>query len=133
MSFKLEIITPRGVYFSENVESLTVKLTSGYRTFLTGHYPLIGTLDYAPMHIKKDGETHYFAIHGGAINVTKEKMTLLCNAIENAKDINVARAKLAHERAKNRLKDKNSDLDVKRAELALARALARIKTASLIE
>lgn len=128
MAFRLEIITPKGIYLTEDVESLTVKLTSGYRTFLTGHYPLIGSLDYAPMHIIKNGKTIYYAIHGGAINVTKEKTTLICNAVESAKDIDVARAKSAKDRALERIAKKDPNLDLKRAQLALARSLARIKT-----
>ena len=74
MGFLLEIITPRGIYYSDEVESLTVKLSSGYRTFLKGHIPLIGSLAYAPMHFVKNGKVENYAVHGGAINVTKEKM-----------------------------------------------------------
>lgn len=131
MDFFIEIITPRGIYLSEKVSSLTVKLTSGYRTFLAGHEALIGSLDYAPMHIIKNGVTNYYAIHGGAVNVTKEKITLLCNAIEHANDIDVARALESKERAEKRLSEKDENLDVKRARLALARALARLQTAEL--
>lgn len=129
MDFSLEIITPRGIYLTEKVSSLTVKLTSGYRTFFAGHTSLIGSLDYASMHMIKNGKTDYYAIHGGAINVTKEKIVLICNAIEHAKDIDVSRAKASKERAEERLKLKDQDLDIKRAKLALARALARLQTA----
>ncbi len=128
MEFSLEIITPRGIYLSEKVESLTIKLTSGYRTFLCGHMPLIGSLSYASMHIIKNGKTIYYAVHGGAINVTKEKITVITNAIEHAKDIDAARAKAAKERAEKRLLEKGPDIDIKRAELALQRALARLET-----
>mgnify|MGYP003318504546 CR=1 FL=1 len=129
MDFSLEIITPKGIYLQEKVTSLTVKLTSGYRTFLAGHAPLIGSLDYAPGHILKDGKVEYYAILGGAINVTKDKVIVICNAIENAKDIDVSRATESKERAEERIKAKDSNVDIKRARLALARALARLKTA----
>jgi len=128
MSFKVSIITPRGLYQEVDVESLTIKLTSGYRTFLKGHMPLIGALDYAPMHYVQNGETKYFAVHGGAINVTKEKTTLIVNNIESEEDIDLARAKKAKERAENRLASKDENVDVKRAQLALYRAVSRIKT-----
>ena len=131
MKINLEIVTPKGVYLTEEVDSLTIRLTSGYRTFLPGHYPLIGSLDYAPMHTIKNGEINYYAIHGGAINVTKEKTVLICNAIEHAKDIDAVRAKYAHERATKRLSKKDPNIDIKRAQLALARALARLKTLEL--
>lgn len=128
MGFSLEIITPRGIYSTLEVDSLTIKLTSGYRTLLAGHTPLIGSLAYAPMHVVKNGKVDYYAVHGGAIDVTKEKVVIICNAIEHAKDIDAARAKAAKERAENRLQNKDSNLDIKRAQLALERALARLET-----
>ena len=123
MVFSLEIITPRGIYLSEEVDSLTIKLTSGYRTFLAGHMPLIGSLAYAPMHLVKNGKLENFAIHGGAINVTKEKVTVVCNAIEKADEIDKDRALAAKERAEKRLAEKDPNIDLKRAELALQRSL----------
>ncbi len=129
MGFLLEIITPRGIYLNEEVDSLTIKLGSGYRTFLKGHIPLIGSLAYAPMHLVKNGKLEEYAVHGGAINVTKEKISVVCNAIENKKDIDKARALAAKERAEKRLKDKDQNLDIKRAQLALQRALIRLELA----
>ena len=127
MGFSLEIITPRGIYFNEEVESLTIKMTTGYRTFLKGHLPLIGSLAYAPMHLVKDGKTFNYAVHGGAINVTKEKVTVICNAIENEAEIDKERALAAKERAEKRLKDKDPNIDIKRAQLALQRSLIRLE------
>ena len=130
MNFSLEIITPRGIYFKNEVSSLTIKLSSGYRTILAGHAPLIGSLSYAPMNLVRDGKTYEYAVHGGAINITKEKVSVVCNAIESKFEIDLARAKAAKERAEKRLHDKNANLDVKRAELALRRALIRVELAS---
>ena len=130
MGFSLQIVTPRGIYFDKEVDSLTIKLSSGYRTILKGHTPLIGSLAYAPMHLVKDGKTEEFAVHGGAINVTKEKVSVVCNAIERKSEIDLARAKKAKERAEKRLHDKDVNIDVKRAELALKRALIRVGLAS---
>lgn len=127
-SFNLEIITPKGLYFSDKVESLNIKLTSGYRTFLKGHIPLIGALDYAPMHLVKDGKTIYYAVHGGAINVQKEKITVICNSIERKDEIDIDRAKEAKARAEERINSKDPNIDIKRAKVALIRAIARIKT-----
>ena len=128
--FKLTVVTPRGKYLETEVESLTIKLTTGYRTILTGHMALIGALDYAPMHIIKDGETKYYAVSGGAINIKNDGgVTLLVNAIEAKEDIDLARAKAAQDRALSRLNtSKDDDIDYKRASLALKRAIARIKT-----
>ena len=129
MTFKLVIVSPRGCYLDEEVESLTVKLTTGYRTILAKHAPLIGALGYGPMHIVKNGKTIYYALHGGAINITNEQVTLMVNAIEREDEIDLERAKEAKKRAEDRLrKPRDPDVDVKRAQLALYRALSRIDT-----
>lgn len=131
MSFVLSIVTPKGVYFKDEVESLTIKLTSGYRTFLSHHADLIGALDYAPMHFVKDGKTEYYAIHGGAISVHNNQINVIVNAIERKDEIDLERAKAAKLRAEERLNNKDVNIDVKRARLALLRAISRIKTAEL--
>ena len=130
MGFLLEIITPRGIYFTEEVDSLTIKMSTGYRTFLAGHLPLIGSLAYAPMHLGKNGELENYAVHGGAINVTKEKISVVCNAIENENEIDEARALAAKERAEKRLQEKDPNIDIKRAQLALQRSLIRLEVLS---
>lgn len=133
MSFTLSIVTPKGVYFKDEVESLTIKLTSGYRTILAHHAPLIGALSYAPMHFVKDGQIHHFAVHGGAISIHDNVVSVIVNAIERKEDIDIERARSALKRAEERLQNKKIDMniDVKRAELALARAISRIKTYEL--
>ena len=130
MGFLLEIITPKGIYFNEEVESLTVKLSSGYRTILKGHIPLIGSLAYAPMHLLRSGKKEEYAHHGGAINITKDKVSLVCNAIEHKSEIDKGRALAAKERAEKRLKEKDPNIDLKRAQLALQRALVRLELTS---
>ena len=126
MGFLLEIVTPKGIYLTEEVDSLTIKLSSGYRTFLKGHAPLIGSLAYAPMHLVKDGKLTNYALHGGAINVTNEKISVVCNAIESKSEIDKERALAAKERAEKRLKEKDPNIDLKRAQLALQRSLIRL-------
>ncbi len=129
MSFKVDIITPKGLYASLSVSSLTLKLITGYRTILEGHAPLIGSLDYAMMHLVKDGKEEHYTLLGGAINVKKDKVVLLTNAVEAKDEIDLDRALAAKTRAEERLSSADPNLDVKRAELALKRALVRIETA----
>lgn len=128
MSFPLKIVTPKGLYQEVEVDSLSVKLSSGYRTFLKGHVPLIGAVEYAPMHYVKNGKVESFALHGGAINVTKNGIILIVNGIEHKKDIDINRAEAARKRAEERLASKDPNIDMKRAEVALLRSLSRIKT-----
>ena len=129
MSFLLSLVTPRGIYKEEEIESLTIKLISGYRTILSGHAPLIGALDVAPMHYIKNGIVFEFALHGGALNVKEDKVVVITNAVEEKDDIDINRAQEAKKRAEERLSSNDPNIDVKRAELALKRALVRIEIA----
>ena len=130
MLFRLVIITPKGVYLDEQVSSLTCKLTTGYRTFLAKHAPLVGSLDYGEMHfVSSKNETEYFAIFKGAVNVTNDGITLITTNIEAAKDIDVARAEASKARAEERLSSDSPDIDKNRAKLSLLRAMIRLKVA----
>ena len=127
--FKLKIITPKGVYLDKEIESLTIKLTTGYRTILSGHTPLIGSVDYGPMHLIINGETKYYAVMGGALSIDESgSVSLIINGINTKEEIDLERALQAKERAEHRLKEKDDNTDLRRAELSLKRAISRIDT-----
>ena len=75
--FKLRILTPEGVYFNEEVSSLTVKLITGYATILSKHLPMMAALEYAPMHLIKNNKTYYYAIHGGVLNIKEKEVVII--------------------------------------------------------
>lgn len=128
MAFNLLIITQKGIYLDDRVDSLTLKMVNGYRTILSNHYPLVGLVDVAPAYTKKGDNVIHYSINGGVINVGKEKVVVIANSVESQKEIDIERAKKAKERAENHLKSKDENIDMKRASAALARALSRIKT-----
>ena len=96
MSFKIDIITPNGLYKSVNASSLTIKTSSGYRTILEGHTALIAALDYGKATINIDSANK-------ALERAKER-------IENKDDPNldIKRAELALKRALARIDTFNS-------------------------
>ena len=89
------------------------------------------------MKIHVDGGTEQlFAVAGGFMEVTPEKITVLATAAEEPDEIDINRAQRAYERAQERLKrlralpeQERADIDEARATLALKRAIARLQTA----
>jgi F-type H+-transporting ATPase subunit epsilon len=77
--------------------------------------------------VKKAGGEEKIAVHGGFMEVRKDKVVILAEAAELGADIDVVRARQAKERAEARLAAKREDIDFKRAQLALQRALARLE------
>ena len=67
------------------------------------------------------------AVHGGIIEILKDKITILAEVAEWSDEIDVERANEARLRAEKRLASHDSNLDMVRAETALKRSLARIK------
>ncbi|WP_055106100.1 F0F1 ATP synthase subunit epsilon [Paenibacillus ihumii] len=127
-TFLLEIVTPEHVVFSEQVNSLTVRGVEGELGILPHHVPLVTPLQVAPIVAKAGGNSTTIAVHGGFVEVQKDKVIILAESAELPEEIDVDRAVAARERAERRLSAaKNQDrIDHRRAELALQRATTRI-------
>jgi F-type H+-transporting ATPase subunit epsilon len=129
-TLRLEIVTPERKVYEEDVNMVVVKGVAGELGILPNHIPLVTPLKIAPVKAKKDGaKDEFIAVHGGFMEVRKDKVVILSEAAELGKDIDVLRAQQAKERAERRLAEKSGEIDMVRAQLALQRALTRITVA----
>ncbi len=127
---QLEVVTPDRVLVKEQVDMLVAPGIEGEFGVLAGHIPFLSSLKVGELYFKKGASTEYLAISGGYAEVLPEKVTILAEAAEKARDIDVDRARRALERAQERLRlAKAEELDYVRAEAALARAIMRLKVA----
>lgn len=131
MALEIEVITPERRILKEVADSVVVPAAEGYLGVLTGHAPLITTLQIGVLRYRKDGEVRRMAVHGGFMEVFDNRVTVLADVAERAEEIDVDRALRARDRAKKRLTERPPGLDVLRAELALKRALTRLKAAGV--
>ena len=130
-TFLLEIVTPEHKVFEQQVDMISVKGVEGDLGILANHIPMVTPLRIGPMKIKEGGKEHWIAVHGGFVEVRKDKAVVLAESAEMPEDIDVERAKAAKARAEQRLamaaRSKQDSLDFRRAELSLQRAVTRIK------
>lgn len=127
---KLEVVTPDKLLLSKDVDVVVCTGTEGEFGVLAGHVPFLSTLAVGEMRFRNGNETEYAAISGGFAEVTGTKVTVLAEAAELAREIDVDRAKSARERAEQRMaKAHGEELDYVRAEAALQRAMLRMKVA----
>ena len=126
--FKLSIITPDTSFYEGEAEFLEFTSTEGQMGVYAQHIPLTTILEPCVMTIHNDGEKKKAAILGGFIEILKEKVTVLAENAQWPEDIDLDRAEVAYERAKERLAAKQEGIDLKRAEASLKRAVARIET-----
>ena len=125
----LEIITPDAVLFSGKMKSIRVPGSEGSFGVLAGHAPLMAALEIGVLKLEHDnGDIEYISTSGGFVQVTQDKVIVLADSAERAKDIDVSRAEAAIARARERLKGGES-IDYNRAQKALSRALNRVKVA----
>lgn len=127
---RLEVVTPDKMVLSEMVDIVVATGSEGEFGVLHGHIPFLTTLQEGELRYRQGGDLHYMAVSGGFAEVLPEKVTVLAEAAELAREIDIDRAERARERAEKRLAEaKREELDHIRAETALKRSLIRLKVA----
>ena len=126
----LEIVTPQGLVFSEEVDEVTASGSEGEFGILPGHVPFVTTLKVGILASKTGNATRYFFVNWGYAEAGAEKVLILADSAELSEEIDLERAKAAMKRAEERLK-KAEDIDFHRAETALERAVTRIQLSEL--
>ena len=101
--FKLEVVTPDKLLVDREVESMVATGVDGEFGVLAGHVPFLATLGIGELRFDEGKGSEFAAVSGGFAEVTGEKVTVLAEAAELARDIDMDRASRAREagRAKN--------------------------------
>ena len=132
--FALKLVAPDHLVYEGRVQSLVAPGVDGYFGVLFDHAPMIAQLRIGELKIVEEGgQTRYFAISGGFLEVSSlDQVSLVADTAEAAEDIDVARAKAAEARARERIESLDEDVDHARARGALQRALTRLETVGKI-
>lgn len=129
-TFHLEIVTPDGLVFDGEAESLLVHTTEGDAEILRGHMDYIATVDVGRARvIEKGGNSRSASCAGGFLSVTKDHVRLVAVTFEFAENIDEKRAVAAKERAQQAIINAKDRRAKQLAEAKLARALNRIHVA----
>jgi F-type H+-transporting ATPase subunit epsilon len=131
-NIKLEVVTPKSVVVSEDVQIVAAPGTMGEFGVLPGHTPFLTTLKTGSLRYTDEGGAERFLfINSGYAEALPSKVTVLAESAERRRDIDVERAKAALERAEKRLAEqaKKEEIDYIRAKASLERAVQRIRLA----
>ncbi len=126
----LEIVTPQGLVFSEEVDEVSASGSEGEFGVLPGHVPFVTTLKIGMLICRSGNDSKIFFVNWGYAEVAADKVLVLADSAERSDDIDVERARAAMKRAEERMK-KAEETDFHRAESALERAVARLQIAEL--
>jgi len=123
-TMQVEVVSPERVLYSgEATMVITRTLGGGEIAFLPGHAPFLAALTENHTRIATEGGgTVDVAVHGGFVEVSNNKVSLLSDIAELGETIDVARARAARERAEELVRRGEDGA----AEAALRRAEARL-------
>ncbi|HTM09213.1 MAG TPA: ATP synthase F1 subunit epsilon [Verrucomicrobiae bacterium] len=126
-SLKLEIVTPEGPAYSEDVEMVTLQGVAGQFGVYPQHVPLMTQMEPGEIIVRKDGRDTFFAAGAGLIEVTAHRVSIITDLAVQADKIDEAKAEEARQRAEARLREKLSDEEQATINASLARSLAQLR------
>ncbi len=124
--FELIVNTPDRQFYHDDVNMVELVTSEGEIGVYAEHIPLTAVIVPGVMKIHEDGQIKKAAVHGGIIEILKDKVTVLAEVAEWPEEIDVNRANEAMIRAERRIKSGEANIDMLRAEAALKRSMARL-------
>jgi F-type H+-transporting ATPase subunit epsilon len=127
-TLKLEIVTPEGRAYSDDVAMVVLPSIEGEIGVYPAHVPLMTQLSPGELRIIKDGKTTEFVVGTGFIEVTSDSVSVLTDSALGEEEIDENATEEAIKRAQAALRDKSlSSDDTAEVEASLARSLAQIR------
>lgn len=130
--FQLEIVTPDGLAFNGEVESLLIRTDDGDVELLHGHADFLASIATGRARLLIDGKPRFASASGGFVSVQNGVTRVVAITFEFAENIDISRAKAAKERAEAAIERANDEREELVAKAKLARAVNRINVAELL-
>lgn len=126
----IEVVSPEKVLYSgSGTMVITRTLGGGEIAFQPGHAAFLGALQECHTRVfQEDGSVEDIAVHGGFVEVSNNKVSILSDTAELGSQVDVERARAAKERAEERLRHEHDAETL----AALGRAHARLNAAGIV-
>src|SRR4029453_3717104 len=125
-TLRLDIVTPDGTVFSEDVVMVTLPCIEGQLGIYPLHVPLITQVVPGEIIAHKPGEETHLAVGEGLVDVPADRVAIVTDMAVEADHIDEAKAEEARQRAEARLREKISDEEVASVNASLVRSLAQL-------
>ena len=126
-TLKLEIVTPKGTAYSDDVEMVTLPAVEGQIGILPHHVPLMTQLVPGEVIVRKGGHDDFLAVGEGLLEVTRDGVAIATDMAIAAEKIDEAVVEEARQRAAARLGEKISSEEVASVNASLARSLTQLR------
>jgi F-type H+-transporting ATPase subunit epsilon len=126
-TLRLQIITPDGTAYSEDVDMVTLPGIEGQTGVFPQHVPLMTQMVPGEIIVRKEGHDYFLAVGEGLVEIMGDHVDILTDLAIAADKIDEAKVEEARQRAQARLQEKLSDEEVASVNSSLARSLAQLR------
>jgi len=131
-----QLVALSGTKFDDDVYEILLPTLEGEIGVLQDHMPLVSVAKAGVIAVRrdpKDSDTarDFFAISGGVIEVSDNKLRVLVDEADHADEINEAEAEAAMERAKKLKSEATDEVSLEHAQAMVDRHTVRLQVASL--
>jgi F-type H+-transporting ATPase subunit epsilon len=114
--FRVEVLTPEGEVFADDVEMVSTKTTVGSIGLLANHQPLLAMLDPTELRLyKTESDVVRFAQGEGFLQVAGTHALVLVDEAFAIEDLDVGELRSRLDRAEQELRDSDEDTEERRA------------------
>ena len=125
--FHAQVLTPNGPLFDGEVISITVPGSEGSFEVLHNHAPLVSMLGIGKVEVKMpDNSEMLYAVSGGFVEVSDNRLTLLAEDAIEAKEIEVDEIRKQRDEIKKQLKETKQGREELEIEIAKKENMMRI-------
>jgi F-type H+-transporting ATPase subunit epsilon len=103
MPIRCEIVSQDRTVFQGDADMVILPGAGGEMGILPHHAPVLTTLKYGVVKVRRAAVETIFAVAGGVAEVQPDLITVLADAAENVEEIDVQRAQFARKRAEEAL------------------------------
>jgi len=123
MPIHVELVTQEKRVFEETAADIVlVPAVEGEMGVLPNHAPLLTTLNYGELVVRKGDAEERFAVYGGVVDVRPDKVVVLADLAESSYALDIEKAQAARDEARRLLSEAPTGSANREAELALRRA-----------
>ena len=127
MTLKLEIVTPDGKAYSEDVEMVTLPGVEGEMGIYPDHVPLLTQVVPGEVIARRAGREELLAVGEGFVEITGQRVAIITDMALRAESIDEAKVEEARRRAEARLAEHLDDEEAAMISAALAHTMALLK------
>ena len=128
----LTILTPeRAILTDKEVDSVTIPAFRGEMGVLPGHVSYVAQLKEGVLNYREGPRKEIFAVLNGFAEIHDNKVLILAEGAELAREISEESARQEYQKAKEVLAMRGEDLDLDAAQASLRRAVVLMKVAGI--